>query len=156
MNTKEFEAIWQENGAINRNTAPNWALRRSEMIPAFPSPYRTPGEDPLAKEIERAITLLDNLKPEYPGPAFLGSGPSDPEGPLYEAAERAKLETNLAEVSEVVEKSVKLFEGLPNWNHPLTMPNVIPPANIAGIIAAMMTEVFSPNIIEGEYSWNVL
>ncbi|MDD4446344.1 MAG: hypothetical protein PHN61_01555 [Methanothrix sp.] len=42
-----------------------------------------------------------------------------------------------------------------NWNHPLSMPNVIPPANIASMTAAMLTEIFSPNIIEGEYAWNV-
>lgn len=58
-------------------------------------------------------------------------------------------------VKEAIDKSVDLFKGLPNWNHPLAMPNVIPPANIAAIAAAMMTEVFSPNIIEGEYAWNV-
>lgn len=155
MNMKEFESIWQDNGTLNRNTAPNWAQLRLDMRNAFPSPYRPPEMDPLAQEVYAAIQLLDELKPEKPGPAYLGAAPTGPDGPDYTAAEKAKLCPDLAKVSEVVKKSVQLFEGLPNWNHPLTMPNVIPPANIAGIIAAMMTEVFNPNIIEGEYSWNV-
>ena len=155
MNTKEFEAIWKENDALNQVPKPDWTKTWLEMRNAFPSPYRPPAKDPLAEEIEKAIALLDNLKPEYPGPAYLGPGPTDPEGPNYAETERAKLGDKLANVSDVVQKSVQLFEGLPNWNHPLTMPNVIPPANIAAIIAAMMTDVFSPNIIEGEYSWKV-
>ena len=155
ISTIEFEAIWKENDALSQVPKPGWAKRWLHMRKAFPSPYRPTTKDPLAEEIEKAIKRLDNLKPENPGPAYLGTEPTDLEGPNYAEAERAKLGDMLAEISDVVKESVGLFEGLPNWNHPLTMPNVIPPANIAAIIAAMMTEVFSPNIIEGEYSWKV-
>jgi glutamate/tyrosine decarboxylase-like PLP-dependent enzyme len=48
-----------------------------------------------------------------------------------------------------------MFEGLPNWGDPLTMCNVIPQSNTAAIVASMLSQVFSANILEGEYAWNV-
>ena len=91
MNTKEFEAIWKENDALNQVPKPDWTKTWLEMRNAFPSPYRPPAKDPLAEEIEKAIALLDNLKPKNPGPAYLGPGQTDPEGPNYAETERAKL-----------------------------------------------------------------
>ena len=41
--------------------------------------------------------LLDELKPEKPGPAYLGPSPTDPEGPNYAETERAKLEEQRGE-----------------------------------------------------------
>lgn len=154
MDTKTFEALWKPDGSVH-DDAPAWAKLRADMRGAFPSPYRDALPDPLAAELSVAIQHLDELKPHKPGPGYLGTGPWNPNGPQYEEATRATLDPHMESVSQVVEQSIKLFEGLPIWNHPLIMPNVIPPANIASIIAAMMTEVFSPNIIEGEYSWNV-
>jgi len=56
---------------------------------------------------------------------------------------------------EVTKQVIKLFEGLPNWGHPLTMCNVSPQGNTAAIVAAILTEIFAPNILEGEYAWNI-
>ncbi|MDC0708846.1 pyridoxal-dependent decarboxylase [Stigmatella sp. ncwal1] len=132
--------------------APRWFQVRNTINEAFPSPFRTEGPDPLAVGMNQALALLNSLKPEPGGPAHIGPASMHPS---YEHAPSVHLEQASLPLSEVVSKSAKLFEGMPHWNHPLTMPNVIPPANLAGIISAMMTQVFSPNIIEGEYSWNV-
>jgi hypothetical protein len=48
-----------------------------------------------------------------------------------------------------------MFEGAPNWGHPLTMCNVVPQANTVAIIAGMLAQVYSLNILEGETAWNV-
>lgn len=95
------------------------------------------------------------MKHEPGGLSLLGDGPFSPEGPRYQDARSAELAAEMQTLNETITQSVDLFKGLSNWNHPLTMPNVIPPANIAAMTAAMLTEVFSPDIIEGEYSWNV-
>ncbi|SEM08746.1 Glutamate or tyrosine decarboxylase [Stigmatella aurantiaca] len=132
--------------------APKWFQVRSTLNEAFPSPFRTEGPDPLMLGMNQALSLLNGLKPEPGGAAHIGSASMHPS---YEQAAHAQLGQTGLPLSQVVSQSAQLFEGMPHWNHPLTMPNVIPPANLAGIISAMMTQVFSPNIIEGEYSWNV-
>jgi len=153
-----YNELWQEDGSINAG-APLWAKSVNEIRNAFPSPFKKK-PDRLLEQVTIGIKKLDELKQEHGGPAFLGKGPFNPKGPDYKKAREAQLpHLELDKLDDIlkdtIEKSVNLFNGLPNWNHPLAMPNVIPPANIAAIIAAMMTEVFSPNIIEGEYSWNV-
>lgn len=147
----EFAGWWQDDGAVHTH-APAWAQVRADVQQAFPSPYSSTANDPLARLVGISIQLLDSLKPTAPGRAFLGNDPSTPD---YSRATQATLPDKLQILDSVIVQSVELFQGMPQWNHPLTMPNVIPPANLAAIVAAMMTEVFSPNIIEGEYSWNV-
>ena len=60
----------------------------------------------------------------------------------------------MGDLEAVLDDVVKLFEGAPNWGNPLTMCNVIPQANIAGMVASMLSQVFSLNIVDGEYAWN--
>ena len=151
MTKTDFEGFWNEEGQAHDH-APRWAKMRVDMRRAFPSYHSAGDKDPLAEMVGHAIRHLDALKPGRPGPAFLGDNPADPD---YSKATQAELAAKVTDVKEVIERSVDMFQGLVQWNHPLTMPNVIPPANLASIIAAMMTDVFSPNIIEGEYSWNV-
>ena len=50
-------------------------------------------------------------------------------------------------LAEVIEQVIHLFEGLPNWGHPLTMSNVNPQANTAAIVAAVLSEIFAPDIL---------
>ncbi len=143
------------NNVDEQNTtesAPPWAKFRSEMLKSFPSPYR--GErDSLADGIDEAIRELDKLKPGKLGePAFLGTNPAliiD-----FENVKNSSLNPKMSTSSDVIKQVIKLFEGLPNWGHPLTMANVNPQGNTAAIVAAILTQVFSPNILEGEYAWN--
>jgi glutamate/tyrosine decarboxylase-like PLP-dependent enzyme len=151
MKITDLFDMWKADGTVEA-FAPEWIKVRSDMANAFPLYHRVKGTDPFAEDVGTAINMLSKLKPEPNGPAYLGD---DPHGPYYGEVTGAKLPKKRSTLKDVTQKSVELFNGMPNWNHPLTMPNVIPPANKAGIIAAMMTDLYSPNIIEGEYSWNV-
>jgi glutamate/tyrosine decarboxylase-like PLP-dependent enzyme len=128
------------------------------MRNAFPTYYSTGSSDPFADMLHQAISYLDQLKPPQPQlspsetPGYLGG---DPSGPHYGNVTQTKLGDKMSSIADVLKQAADLFKGMPNWNHPLVMANVIPPANTAAIIAAMMTQVFSPNIIEGEYSWDI-
>lgn len=57
-------------------------------------------------------------------------------------------------MTEVLNDVISTFEGLPNWGHPLNMSNICPQENYAAIAASMLTQIFSPNILEAEYAWN--
>ena len=143
--------IFQDDGGAYDH-APRWAKYRADVQKSFPSPFRGDG-DPLAQNILKAIRHLNDLRPERGGPAYLGSNPALTID--FEAVKDARLAPNMSSVHDVINQAVQLFEGLPNWGHPLTMCNVVPQANTAALIAAMLAQVFSPNILEGEYAWNV-
>ena len=133
--------------------APPWAKFRSEMLGSFPSPYRG-GKDSLAEGINDAIRELEKLKPvKAGGAAFLGSDPALTID--FENVKNSSLEPKMKTSGDVIKQVIKLFEGLPNWGHPLTMCNVSPQGNTAAIVAAILTEIFAPNILEGEYAWNI-
>ncbi len=149
-NKTENQGITTE---ISNQPVPRWAKYRTDMRNSFPSPYK--GEkDSLADGIAEAIRELDKLKPEKnDGAAFLGTNPNlmiD-----FEHVKEASLEQKMHTSSEVILQAIKLFEGLPNWGHPLTMNNVNPQGNTAAIVVSILTEVFAPNILEGEYAWNI-
>jgi glutamate/tyrosine decarboxylase-like PLP-dependent enzyme len=138
---------------ISEQLIPRWSKYRTEMLQSFPSPYK--GEkDSLADEISKAVLTLDQLKPEKNGgSAFLGT---DPKLVIdFEHVKEAVLENGMQTSGEVIQQAIKLFEGLPNWGHPLTMNNVNPQGNTAAIVASILTEIFAPNILEGEYAWNI-
>lgn len=147
----KLHTFFRADGAAHEH-APRWAKYRADTSRSFPSPYRGHG-DPLARAITAAIRHLDDLRPERGGPAYLGS---DPRLTIdFDKVKEMRLAPGMAQVDDVISEAVSLFEGMPNWGHPLTMCNVIPQANTAAIVAAMLTQVFSPNILEGEYAWNV-
>jgi glutamate/tyrosine decarboxylase-like PLP-dependent enzyme len=79
----------------------------------------------------------------------------DPTLPDYSSCKKVKLNEKMTPLPEVIADLVNFFNGMPNWNHPQTMCNVVPPSNTASIIGSTLTQVFSPNILEGEYSWNI-
>jgi glutamate/tyrosine decarboxylase-like PLP-dependent enzyme len=122
------------------------------MLAAFPSPFRSEN-DPLALAVGEAIRLIDDLRPAAIGPAFLGSNAALQYD--FDDVRKARIPEAMAKAQDVVREVVDLFEGAPNWGHPLTMCNVIPQSNTVAIIAGMLSQVFSPNILEGEYAWNV-
>ncbi|OPY53509.1 MAG: hypothetical protein A4E49_01345 [Methanosaeta sp. PtaU1.Bin112] len=149
----KFKDFLNKDGIANAD-APIWFKKRIDIRKAFPSPYLEK-KDTLAAIVSNAVIKVDSLKHEEGGSSLLGDGPFDPQGPRYQDAQKAELAPRMQDLEETIDQSVALFQGLSNWNHPLSMPNVIPPANIASMTAAMLTEIFSPNIIEGEYAWNV-
>ena len=133
-------------------TIPKWAKYHQEMTGEFPSPFRG-GDDPLARELTKLVTKMDRLRSEKNGPAYLGdSGALDY---TYPDVKNVTLSEELGNIDTVLDDVVKMFNGAPNWGNPLTMCNVIPQGNTAAIIASMLSQIFSPNILEGEYAWNV-
>ena len=73
----------------------------------------------------------------------------------YPEIKNVEISQKMGKLDAVLDDVVKLFNGAPNWGSPLTMCNVIPQANTAAIVASMLSQVFSANILEGEYAWNV-
>jgi L-2,4-diaminobutyrate decarboxylase len=135
------------NGAV-----PKWWEYHNKLMGEFPSPYRgTP--DPLAQQLNKFVEKLDQLRPEEGGPAYLGKS-----GALtykYPDVKNVEINQKMGDLDDVLDDVVELFQGAPNWGSPLTMCNVIPQPNTAAIIASMLSQVFSANILEGEYAWNV-
>lgn len=146
-----FEDHWKADGSAHAS-APKWAKFRTDMAGEFPLPYRG-GKDPLAAQIGKFVEKLDLLRPEKDGPAYLG----DDAALAYSYPEVKNVSINQAmgDLDGVLDEVVDLFQGAPNWGSPLTMCNVIPQANTAAIIASMLSQVFSMNILEGEYAQNV-
>ena len=147
---KNYEENWDKNHQLTPN-ATRWAQYRQNMLSAFPA-YHKEGHDPLVTAMTQAVKQLNNLRPTATGPAYLGQ-----ESALnidFDHVKSIKMPEKMGDADVVIGETIELFEGLPNWGHPLTMCNVIPQANTASIIAAVLSEIFSPNILEGEYAWN--
>lgn len=151
----EMRGMWTKKSGNKKKVhsqAPKWARIRQQMENAFPTYYEE-SPDSFAQDVNYAITKLNILKPTHDGPAYLGDTPGVPD---YSGVTSVEIEEDFGDLPGVIDEAVDLFDGMPNWAHPQTMCNVIPPGNKAGIIGAMLANVFCPNIIEGEYSWNVL
>jgi L-2,4-diaminobutyrate decarboxylase len=148
---KDYERHWKPDGTAH-GQAPKWAKYRTDMAGEFPSPFRGK-KDPLALQIEKFVEKLDMLRPEKDGPAYLGN--SGALAYTYPDVKNVKIGQEMGDLDAVLDDVVKLFQGVPNWGSPLTMCNVIPQSNTAAIIASMLSQVFSANILEGEYAWNV-
>ncbi len=147
----QFEKHFDDQGKV-LSAAPRWARYRADMLAAFPSPTRG-GSDSLATAIANAVRQIDDLRPEPLGPAYLGK---DPRLHIdYDSVRNARIPAHMADPDDVIRQVVGLFEGAPNWGHPLTMCNVVPQANTVAIIAGMLAQVYSLNILEGETAWNV-
>ena len=148
---KNSDGHTKANGPA-RAHAPKWAKHHAKMVSEFPSPFRGT-KDPLARQIEKFVEKLDRLRPEKGGPAYLGD--SGALAYTYPEIKNIEISQDMGDLDTVLDDVVKLFNGAPNWGSPLTMCNVIPQANTAAIVASMLSQVFSANILEGEYAWNV-
>ena len=152
MATKQSgDQIWKDNGQIKED-APRWATYRQRMNEEFPSPFRGK-TDPLAQNMMKAVSMIDALKPEEGGPAYLGQNSAL--SYTYPEIKNKEINFKSQSLDEVIADTVKLFEGMPNVSSPLTMSNVWPQPNVASIIASTLPLIYMPNIIEGEYAWNV-
>ncbi len=135
-----------------------WRNLIKEIQTAFPSPWKELGEDQIFENtFLNAVNQLDNLKhprlykEQKAWQGYIG----DPTLPDYSKCKDVRLGYNMTPLDEVIKELVGFFNGMPNWNHPQTMCNVVPPPNIASIIGSTLCQIFSPNILEGEYSWNI-
>lgn len=143
--------IWDADGTILGN-APQWAKYRKQLDTEFPTPFKG-GTDALADAMKKAVEMIDSLRPEPGGRAFLGD--SSKLDYTFPAVKDAKIPQKAESLDKVMADCVSLFNGMPDVSSPLTMSNVWPQPNNASIIASMLPLIFAPNIIEGEYAWNV-
>ncbi|HDN26598.1 MAG TPA: aspartate aminotransferase family protein [Thioploca sp.] len=135
-----------------------WRDRLAKLQQGFPSPWEENERDQhFENTFKDAVALLDDMKhPRYGDLALLSYlGDEDPHVPNYDSSYHTKMTEELTHPAGVIHELVNFFDGMPIWNHPQTMANVIPPANTASIIGATLGGIFSPNIIEGDYSWHV-
>ena len=151
-----------EGGSTSSRQVDEAALGWRELIKRmkreFPSPWREEEADRAFEHtFLHAVALLDKMKPsrsfekQEAWQGYLGS----PALPDYSQCADAKLRDEMTPLDDVVSDLVALFDGMPNWNHPQTMANVVGPANTASIIGVTLGAIFSPNMLEGEHSWNV-
>lgn len=137
---------------INKNQLRRAKKYQELASSLFPSAF-SDNHDALSENITRISEHINRLRPEDNGPAWLGNS-----GELnvdYKSVRVAEMADNLRQCEDVINETASLFHGMPNWGHPLAMCNTIPQGNTASVIAGMIAQVFSPNIVSGEYSWNV-
>ena len=135
-----------------------WRIQLKTIQSSFPSPWREVGNDQIFENtFFDAVSQLDKMKhprmyeEQKAWKGYLG----DPDLPDYSKCKDVKMGEKMQPLNEVIKDLVDFFNGMPNWNHPQTMCNVVPPPNTASIIGSTLTNIFSPNILEGEYSWNI-
>lgn len=135
-----------------------WHKKLDSLLLSFPYPWLEPRKNKIfIREIEDAINKLNRMR--YPGSfnksqiwrSYLGH--ADP--PNYLNAHRAFLPQSIIPTSEVIDETLNFFHGMPVWAHPQCMANVLSVANSTGLIASILTNILSPNLIEGEFSWNI-
>ncbi|PXF41887.1 L-2,4-diaminobutyrate decarboxylase [Gracilariopsis chorda] len=146
-----YKSMFRANGRIKR-TAPKWLHTRQVLSSSFfPSPY-TGVADSFRSEVDCALAQLEAMKQVKGGPAYLGTEFGLPD---YSDVNEAEIPEQVSTLQDVVADMLELFEGMVNTAHPLSQPNVLPPANKASIIATLFANYFSQNFIEGEYAWNL-
>ncbi|KAA0128397.1 aspartate aminotransferase family protein [Chryseobacterium sp. SN22] len=119
----------------------------------FASPIQDESNNTFAAIMSEAMKGINSLKPTgRNSSAFLGKNPELTV--TRENARKAVLRPEGESFTEVLNHVISTFEGLPNWGHPLNMTNICPQENYAAIAASMLTQMFSPNILEAEYAWN--
>ena len=146
-----------ENNQPKRIEA-EWRSLLKTIQTAFPSPWREEGDDQIFENtFLSAVAQLNKMKhprmyqEQKAWQGYLG----EPALPDYSKCKDVQFEEHMKPLPVVIEELVKFFNGMPNWNHPQTMCNVVPPPNTASIIGSTLCQIFSPNILEGEYSWNI-
>lgn len=55
---------------------------------------------------------------------------------------------------ETIKELISLFQGMPIWTHPFSMINVLPSVSSAALVAGLLSNIASPNLLSGEYAWN--
>lgn len=102
----------------------------------------------LIKQYEKAVNKYTN----YGKPFFKGKVPFK----YMEYIQNCELNYEPMNPEEVFEYISPLYQNLPNWNHPGTMINVIPPVNLASLAGTCFSNLFNPNFAEDHYSGKLL
>ena len=70
----------------------------------------------------------------------------------YEYLKEKSLNEEGKSFEEITNELIPLFEGLPNWNNPETLLNVIPPANIPALATTLFTKMYNANFSQDKYT----
>jgi L-2,4-diaminobutyrate decarboxylase len=144
----------------NAESLPKWkAIINDRIISAFPSPWARHGADEKFEGyIRSGLQQLDKLKTPKRDVVYLG----EPDVWIYDqrSLQRRREASLMPEKGECLEDVtsglVQFFNGMVDWGHPMMAMNVVPPATLPAIAASLFSAVFSPNLIEEEYSVNVV
>jgi len=96
------------------------------------------------KNINKHVLLY--FSPKYP--FFSGNF----EFKYHEYLKKRTLNSKSLSVDAVFKDISFLFQNLPNWGNPGTMLNVIPPVNIASLVASFYAGLYNPNFSQDRYS----
>ena len=144
---------------MNKNKAKWKKVLEDKILHSFPMPWASHGIDvKFENYIKNALRHLDGLKsPQNSNRVYLGE-------PVIRISDRDSLQacrisTTFPEkgesLNDVTKGLVDFFHGMMDWGHPKMGMNVVPPSTLPSIAANLMAAVFSPNLIEQEYSVNV-
>ena len=135
---------------ISNQTEAKWRNQLKIIQKSFPSPWREEGDDQVFENtFYKAVSELNKLKHprKYQEQKAWQCYVGDPDLPDYSTCKDVELNEKMTPLPDVIEDLVGFFHGMPNWNHPQTMCNVVPPSNTASILGSTLTQIFSPNIL---------
>lgn len=104
---------------------------------------------PVTDEVFNKIRVLESEK--------LAQEQGNSEGSIYafnyfDYLKNKRMNEEGMEFEEIARELAPLFEGLPNWNNPETLLNVIPPANIPALATTLYTKMFNANFSQDKYT----
>jgi L-2,4-diaminobutyrate decarboxylase len=135
-------------------------ILEEKIIPAFPKPWADHGADERFEEyLKSVVHKMDALKHgSLEGDVYLGKPDIwiTDQSSLEEVRKNAKLPVQGQGQEAVSDGLVNFFNGMVDWGHPKMGMNIVPPSTMLSIAAHLMAAMFSPNLIEEEYSANVV
>jgi L-2,4-diaminobutyrate decarboxylase len=104
---------------------------------------------PLASRRGRAALwkMLEQLRP-----ALEAIDPNRSTLPEFPTAELRLGTKPCGDPQQVIDRVLSLFGGLPNWAHPLTQMNLMPPTTAVSVVTAFLTALFNPDMCSTEFS----
>lgn len=135
-----------------------WRGELKKIQNGFPSPWNEAIANKSFEEtLQEVLSRVYKMKHHrhFSGGSVLKPYLGIPDLPDYSQCKDQTMSNAITPHNELAIDLTDLLEGLPHWNHPLTMCNVNPPCSTPSIIAACLCNLFNPDIIEGEYSWNI-
>lgn len=134
-------------------------ILEKKILHYFPMPWASHGADAkFERYIKHTLNHLDSLKcPKRKERVYLGKPDIwifDQES-LQDRKENTPIPRSGESLHDVTEGLVRFFNGMVDWGHPKMGMNVIPPSTLPSVAANLMAAVFSPNLIEEEFSVNV-
>jgi L-2,4-diaminobutyrate decarboxylase len=118
----------------------------------FPAPVSNPIMDGyFVHTISNFLDYVDKLKSATP--LLGGERTWEREQPNdYELSLNERFPERMNSVEQVIKLLVDYCQGMSVWAHPNAQANVVPPATIPSITAALAGAIYNPNIIWEEYS----